>query len=230
MAATLTNLAKQVQGLQTLAHAQVALTDVFLKYVITCVVEPPEDALPAASTARCWTGPAPAAQRARRLGHVPARGLGCSTSGPAFSWSGPPSSVPPAAPRAGAGGRPRRRDRRGPRGTWRRCGRRAKRARRRARHWRRSRSRPRTRCPTTKGGRPSRPPRSWRSRATRRRPPPSGPMPATSCGHFATHPVEAPVLLGREAADLVRLYLPYEALAPRLESRAAVATPRRRAR
>ena len=48
VAATLTNLAKQVQGLQTLAHAQVALTDVFLKYVITCVVEPPDDALPAA--------------------------------------------------------------------------------------------------------------------------------------------------------------------------------------
>jgi hypothetical protein len=48
VAATLMNLAKQVQGLQTLAHAQVALTDVFLKYVITCVVEPPEDALPAA--------------------------------------------------------------------------------------------------------------------------------------------------------------------------------------
>ena len=37
-----------MQGLQTLAHAQVALTDVFLKYVITCVVEPPEEALPAA--------------------------------------------------------------------------------------------------------------------------------------------------------------------------------------
>ncbi len=48
VAATLTNLAKQVQGLRTLGHAQVALTDVFLKYVITCVVEPPEDALPAA--------------------------------------------------------------------------------------------------------------------------------------------------------------------------------------
>ena len=48
VAATLSNLARQVQGLQTLAHAQVALTDVFLKYVITCVVEPPEDALPAA--------------------------------------------------------------------------------------------------------------------------------------------------------------------------------------
>jgi hypothetical protein len=31
VAATLTNLAKQVQGLQTLAHAQVALIDVFLK-------------------------------------------------------------------------------------------------------------------------------------------------------------------------------------------------------
>src|SRR5258708_33765242 len=46
VAATLTNLAKQVQGLQT--HAHVALTDVFLKYVITCVVELPEDALPAA--------------------------------------------------------------------------------------------------------------------------------------------------------------------------------------
>jgi hypothetical protein len=48
IAATLTNLAKQSQGLHTLAQAQVALTDVLLKYVITCVVEPPEAALPAA--------------------------------------------------------------------------------------------------------------------------------------------------------------------------------------
>src|SRR5579859_341659 len=48
VAATLTNMAQQVQGLHTLAQAQVALTDVLLKYVITCVVEPPEDALPAA--------------------------------------------------------------------------------------------------------------------------------------------------------------------------------------
>jgi len=40
VAATLTNLAKQVQGLQTLAHAQVALTDVFLKYVITAWSNP----------------------------------------------------------------------------------------------------------------------------------------------------------------------------------------------
>src|ERR1700730_12945312 len=48
VAATLTNLAKQVQGLQTLAQAQVALIDVLLKHVITCVVEPPGDVLPAA--------------------------------------------------------------------------------------------------------------------------------------------------------------------------------------
>jgi hypothetical protein len=48
VAATLTNLAKQGQSLHTLGQAQVALTDVLLKYVITCVVEPPDDALPAA--------------------------------------------------------------------------------------------------------------------------------------------------------------------------------------
>src|ERR1700687_3396351 len=48
VAATLTNMAKQGQSLHTLAQAQIALTDVLLKYVITCVVEPPEDALPAA--------------------------------------------------------------------------------------------------------------------------------------------------------------------------------------
>lgn len=48
IAATLMNLAKQGQHLQTLVEAQVAITDVLLKYVITCVVEPPEDALPAA--------------------------------------------------------------------------------------------------------------------------------------------------------------------------------------
>src|SRR5260370_12290666 len=55
IAATLTNLAKQGQSLHTLAQAQVALTDVLLKYVITCVVEPPEDALPAARV-RAWLG------------------------------------------------------------------------------------------------------------------------------------------------------------------------------
>ena len=37
-----------MQGLRILGHAQIALTDVFLKYVITCVEEPPQDALPAA--------------------------------------------------------------------------------------------------------------------------------------------------------------------------------------
>src|ERR1700682_5009509 len=47
IAATFNNMAKQVQGLHTLGQAQVALTDVLLKYIITCVVEPPEDALPA---------------------------------------------------------------------------------------------------------------------------------------------------------------------------------------
>lgn len=48
VATTLTNLTKNVQGLQTLARAQVAPTSAFLKYVITCVVEPIEHALPAA--------------------------------------------------------------------------------------------------------------------------------------------------------------------------------------
>jgi hypothetical protein len=48
IAATFNNVAKQLQGLHTLGQAQVALTDVLLKYIITCVVEPPEDALPAA--------------------------------------------------------------------------------------------------------------------------------------------------------------------------------------
>src|SRR5260370_20500920 len=48
IAATFYNMAKQLQGLHTLGQAQVALTDVLLKYIITCVVEPPEDALPAA--------------------------------------------------------------------------------------------------------------------------------------------------------------------------------------
>jgi len=42
IAATLTNLAKQERHLQTLVEAQVAITDVLLKYVITCVVEPPK--------------------------------------------------------------------------------------------------------------------------------------------------------------------------------------------
>ena len=48
IAATFNNMAKQLQGLHTLGQAQVALTDVLLKYIITCVVEPPDDALPAA--------------------------------------------------------------------------------------------------------------------------------------------------------------------------------------
>jgi len=48
IAATLANTGKQVQSLFTLAHAQFALTNSLLQYVLTCVVEPPEEVLPAA--------------------------------------------------------------------------------------------------------------------------------------------------------------------------------------
>jgi MacB-like periplasmic core domain len=47
-AATLANTGKQVQSLFTLVHAQIALTNSLLQYVLTCVVEPPEEVLPAA--------------------------------------------------------------------------------------------------------------------------------------------------------------------------------------
>jgi hypothetical protein len=48
IAATLANTGKQVQSLFTLVHAQFALTNSLLQYVLTCVVEPPENVLPAA--------------------------------------------------------------------------------------------------------------------------------------------------------------------------------------
>ena len=48
IAATLANMAKEVQSLFTLVHTQVALTNSLLQYVLTCVIEPPEDVLPAA--------------------------------------------------------------------------------------------------------------------------------------------------------------------------------------
>ena len=48
IAATLANTGKQVRSLFTLAHAQFALTNSLLQYVLTCVVEPPEEVLPAA--------------------------------------------------------------------------------------------------------------------------------------------------------------------------------------
>ena len=48
IAATLANTGKQVQSLFTLAHAQFALTNSLLQCVLTCVVEPPEEVLPAA--------------------------------------------------------------------------------------------------------------------------------------------------------------------------------------
>ena len=48
IAATFANMGNQVQSLFTLVHTQFALTNSLLQYVLTCVVEPPEDVLPAA--------------------------------------------------------------------------------------------------------------------------------------------------------------------------------------
>ena len=48
IAATLANVAREVQALFTLVHTQVALTNSLLQYVLTCVAEPPEEVLPAA--------------------------------------------------------------------------------------------------------------------------------------------------------------------------------------
>ena len=50
IAATLANVTKELQSLFTLAHTQFALTNSLLQYVLTCMVEPPEDLLPAART------------------------------------------------------------------------------------------------------------------------------------------------------------------------------------
>jgi hypothetical protein len=51
IAATLANMAKEVQSLFTLVHKQVALTNSLVQYVLTCAIEPPADVLPAA---RAW--------------------------------------------------------------------------------------------------------------------------------------------------------------------------------
>jgi len=48
IAASLVNVSKEVQSLFTLVHTQVAFTNSLLQYVLTCMVEPPEDVLPAA--------------------------------------------------------------------------------------------------------------------------------------------------------------------------------------
>ena len=50
IAATLANVAREVQALFTLVHTQVALTNSLLQYVLTCMAEPPEEVLPAART------------------------------------------------------------------------------------------------------------------------------------------------------------------------------------
>jgi hypothetical protein len=41
-------VAKEFQALFTLVHAQFALTNSLLQYVLTCTIEPPEEMLPAA--------------------------------------------------------------------------------------------------------------------------------------------------------------------------------------
>ena len=48
VAATLANLSREVQSVFTLAHSQFALTNSLLQYVLTCMIEPPDDVLPAA--------------------------------------------------------------------------------------------------------------------------------------------------------------------------------------
>jgi hypothetical protein len=48
IAASLANVSKELQSLFTLVHTQVALTNSLLQYVLTCMVEPPEEALPSA--------------------------------------------------------------------------------------------------------------------------------------------------------------------------------------
>ena len=48
IAATLANMAKEVQSLSTLVHTQLAFTNSLLQYVLTCTIEPPEEVLPAA--------------------------------------------------------------------------------------------------------------------------------------------------------------------------------------
>jgi ABC-type histidine transport system ATPase subunit len=46
--ASLERVAKEFQSLFTLAHTQFALTNSLLQYVLTCMIEPPEEVLPAA--------------------------------------------------------------------------------------------------------------------------------------------------------------------------------------
>jgi len=45
IAASVANVTKELQSLFTLAHAQFALTNSLLQYVLTCMVEPPEEVL-----------------------------------------------------------------------------------------------------------------------------------------------------------------------------------------
>ena len=52
--ASMQKVATEFQALFTLVHAQFALTNSLLQYVLTCTIEPPEELLPAARAhARC---------------------------------------------------------------------------------------------------------------------------------------------------------------------------------
>jgi hypothetical protein len=46
--ASMQKMAKEFQALYTLVHVQLALTNSLLQYVLTCMIEPPEEVLPAA--------------------------------------------------------------------------------------------------------------------------------------------------------------------------------------
>jgi len=46
--ASMQKMAKEFQALYTLVHVQFALTNSLLQYVLTCMIEPPEEVLPAA--------------------------------------------------------------------------------------------------------------------------------------------------------------------------------------
>jgi hypothetical protein len=52
IAASLANVAKELQSLFTLAHTEFALTNFLLQYALTCMVEPPEDVLTGARARR----------------------------------------------------------------------------------------------------------------------------------------------------------------------------------
>ncbi len=65
--ASMQKIAKEFQALYTLVHVQFALTNSLLQYVLTCTIEPPEEALPAARAgeAQICKDPPPRGTRGR---------------------------------------------------------------------------------------------------------------------------------------------------------------------